>query len=36
MIEDHGAIIEFIETSLSEDEIWDDAKHQDSMLYPKE
>ncbi|HHT0594725.1 TPA: helicase [Legionella anisa] len=36
IIEEHGAIIEFIETSLSEDEIWDDSKHQDSMLYPKE
>ncbi|KTD44345.1 hypothetical protein [Legionella parisiensis] len=36
MIEENGVIIEFIETSLSEDEIWDDSKHQDSMLYPKE
>lgn len=35
MIEEHGAIIEFIETSLSEEEVWDDAKHRDSFLYPE-
>lgn len=34
VIEEHGAVIEFIETSLSEEEIWDDSLHQDSLLYP--
>ena len=35
MIEDNGIIIEFIETTLSEDEIWDESKHKDSMLYSR-
>ncbi|MBN9228252.1 MULTISPECIES: helicase [Legionella] len=35
IIEEYGAVIEFIETSLSEDEIWNESKHQDSMLYPQ-
>lgn len=34
MVEEHGAVIEFIETSLSEDVIWDVSKHQESILYP--
>lgn len=33
IVEDNGAVIEFIETSLSEEVIWDDSKHQESMLY---
>ena len=35
MVEEHGAIIEFIETSLTEEEIWNDSKHKESVLYPK-
>ncbi|VEB32671.1 hypothetical protein [Legionella cherrii] len=35
MIEEHGAVIEFIETSLSEDEIWNETNYQDSLLYPE-
>lgn len=35
MIEEHGAIIEFIETTLTEVEIWDETRHQDSYLYAK-
>ncbi|KTD06537.1 hypothetical protein Lgra_3314 [Legionella gratiana] len=34
VIEENGAVIEFIETSLSEDEIWNTSKHQESILYP--
>lgn len=34
MIVENGAPIEFIETSLSEDEIWGDAKFKDSIIYP--
>lgn len=34
VVEEHGAIIEFIETSLSEDEIWNTSKHLESVLYP--
>lgn len=34
IIEENGAIVEFIETSLSEEEIWDDSKHKNSELYP--
>ncbi|AXA34410.1 MULTISPECIES: helicase [Francisella] len=33
IIEENGAIIELIETSLDEEQIWDDSKHQDSILY---
>lgn len=33
IVEEHGAIIEFIETSLTEEEIWDETKHQESFLY---
>ncbi|WP_392538847.1 helicase [Legionella sp. 227] len=33
MIEEHGAVIEFIETCLSEDEIWDHTNYHDSLLY---
>ncbi|QDP72010.1 helicase [Legionella israelensis] len=34
MIEEHGAVIEFIETTLTEEEIWDENRHQGSTLYP--
>ncbi|AIT09960.1 helicase [Candidatus Francisella endociliophora] len=36
IIEENGAIVEFIQTSLSEEEIWDDSKHKKSILYPDE
>lgn len=35
MIEEHGAIIELIETDLSEEEIWNDKAHKNSVLYPE-
>lgn len=35
MIEEHGAVIELIQTTLTEDEIWDESKHQESVLYAK-
>ena len=35
IIEEHGAVIELIETSLTEDEIWDTSKYQGSLLYPE-
>jgi len=35
IVEEHGAIIEFVETTLTEEEIWDETKHQDSVLYPE-
>lgn len=35
MIEVDGAVIELIETSLTEEEIWDDSTHEDSLLYAK-
>lgn len=35
IVEENGVVIEFIETSLSEEEIWDDTKHKESILYPK-
>lgn len=34
IIEEEGAVIELIETTLSEDEIWDDSQHRGSVLYP--
>ena len=36
MVLDGEAVIEFIETSLTEEQIWDDSQHEDSILYPKE
>lgn len=35
VIEMEGAPVELIETSLSEDEIWNDAVHKHSLIYPK-
>lgn len=35
IVEENGAIIEFIETSLSKEDIWNDSRHQDSVLYPE-
>jgi hypothetical protein len=35
IVEEYGAVIEFIETTLTEEEIWDESKHQDSLLYAK-
>jgi hypothetical protein len=35
IIEENGAVIEFIQTDLTEEEIWDDSKHQNSVLYHK-
>ena len=34
-IEVDGAPIELIETSLSEEEIWNDSLHEDSVVFPK-
>lgn len=34
MIEENGMPVEFIETCLSEDEIWDDSAHKNSVIYP--
>lgn len=34
MIEENGAPIEFLETTLTEQEIWYDASHKDSVIYP--
>ncbi|WP_018300767.1 hypothetical protein [Fangia hongkongensis] len=35
MVEIEGAPVEYIETSLSEDEIWNEKKHQGSVIYPQ-
>ena len=32
-IEEHGAVIELIETSLSEEVIWDEEQHKNSTIY---
>lgn len=32
----HNLVLEFIETTLSEDDIWDDSKHKGSVIYPDE
>ena len=34
MVEIEGAPVEFIETNLSEKEIWSGSKHQNSIIYP--
>lgn len=34
MIEENGFPVEFIETSLSEDKIWNDSAHRNSVIYP--
>jgi len=34
IVEENGAVIEYLETSLSEEEIWDDSKHKESIIYP--
>ncbi|KFJ65530.1 hypothetical protein DR81_594 [Francisella tularensis] len=34
IIEENGAIIEFIETDLSDEEIWDKPNFKNSILYP--
>ncbi len=34
MFLEDGVLIELIETSLSESEIWDEKNHEDSLLYP--
>ncbi|AFB79578.1 hypothetical protein DR79_661 [Francisella tularensis] len=34
IIEENGAIIEFIETDLSDEEIWDKPNLKNSILYP--
>lgn len=31
-----GIVIKLIETHLSEDEIWDDSQHKNSVIYPTE
>lgn len=36
IIEVSGAPVEFLETSLSEEEIWNDKSHEDSVIYPKD
>lgn len=35
IVEENGTVVEYIETNLSEEEIWNDSKHQDSILYPE-
>jgi len=35
MVEIEGAIIEFIETDLPEEVIWNDKAHKNSVLYPE-
>lgn len=35
MIEIEGAPVELIETTLSEEKIWSDSLHKNSVLYPK-
>lgn len=34
IVEENGAVIEFIETNLTEQEIWDENKHKGSNIYP--
>lgn len=34
IVEENGAVIEFIETDLTEEEIWDENKHKGSNIYP--
>ncbi|MGC1183166.1 hypothetical protein [Legionella sp.] len=34
MIEENGFPVEFIETSLYENEIWNDSLHKNSVIYP--
>ncbi|QIW09597.1 helicase [Francisella sp. LA112445] len=34
IVEENGAVIEFIETNLTEQEIWDESKHKGSNIYP--
>ena len=35
MIEVDGAPVELLETTLSEEQIWDNKSHKDSVIYPK-
>lgn len=35
-IQKDGIVIELIETHLSEDEIWDDNQHKNSIIYPND
>ncbi len=35
MIEENGMPIEFIETNLTETEIWNDSSHKNSVIYPQ-
>lgn len=34
--EENGNPVEYIETTLSEDKIWDDSQHKNSVIYPDE
>lgn len=34
MTEENGNPVEYIETSLSEAQIWDESQHKDSVIYP--
>ncbi len=36
MVEIEGAPVEFIETALSDEEIWNDENHKNSLVFPKE
>lgn len=36
MIDDNGWPVEFIETNLSEEEIWDEETHKNSLIYPQD
>jgi len=36
IIQEGEAVIELIETTLSEEQIWDDSQHKDSVIYPTE
>lgn len=34
IVEENGVVIEFIQTDLTEEEIWDENKHKGSNIYP--
>ncbi|MED7787472.1 helicase [Francisella sp. 19X1-34] len=34
IVEENGAVIEFIQTDLTEEQIWNDTEHKGSSIYP--
>lgn len=36
IVEENGAVIEFIQTDLTEEQIWNETKHEGSNIYPDE